>query len=133
MSDHGGWPANTTSDPGCDSSNAPGSEPERTISMSTKNQRGLALSGARVLITGAGSGIGRLMALGAARRGAGEVILWDLSAERAGAVKAEVEAAGATASVGIVDVADRTAVADAADRKSTRLNSSHVAISYAVF
>lgn len=82
--------------------------------MSTKNQRGLALSGARVLITGAGSGIGRLMALGAARRGAGEVILWDLSAERAGAVKAEVEAAGATASVGIVDVADRTAVADAA-------------------
>src|SRR5690625_8018934 len=52
MSDHGGWPANTTSDPGCDSSNAPGSEPERTISMSTKNQRGLALSGARVLITG---------------------------------------------------------------------------------
>ena len=82
--------------------------------MSTKNQRGLALSGARVLITGAGSGIGRLMALEAARRGAGEVILWDLSAERAGAVKAEVEAAGATASVGIVDVADRTAVADAA-------------------
>ena len=82
--------------------------------MSTKNQRGLALSGARVLITGAGSGIGRLMALGAARRGAGEVILWDLSAERAGAVKAEVEAAGATASVGIVDVADRAAVADAA-------------------
>lgn len=34
------------------------------------------LSGARVLITGAGSGIGRLMALGAAVRGA-HVIAWD--------------------------------------------------------
>ena len=82
--------------------------------MSTKNKRGTALHGSRVLITGAGSGIGRLMALGAAQRGASEVIVWDLSAERAEAVKAEIEASGGTASVGIVNVADRAAVAAAA-------------------
>lgn len=82
--------------------------------MSTKNKRGTALHGSRVLITGAGSGIGRLMALGAAQRGASEVIVWDLSAERAEAVKAEIEVSGGTASVGIVNVADRAAVAAAA-------------------
>ena len=44
--------------------------------MSRRRPRaGLVLRGARVLITGGGSGIGRLMALEAARRGAAEVIL----------------------------------------------------------
>ena len=37
------------------------------------------VKGAVVLITGAGSGIGRLMALGAARRGAKAVVVWDLN------------------------------------------------------
>lgn len=45
------------------------------------------LRGSRVLITGAGSGIGRLLALKAARRGAREVILWDLWADRADEVR----------------------------------------------
>lgn len=80
-----------------------------------KRDRGLPLRGARVLITGAGSGIGRLMALGAARRGAAEVVLWDLSAERAEAVRTEIEAAGGAATVGVIDVADRAAVAAAAE------------------
>lgn len=84
--------------------------------MRTTSDHGLAVRGARVLITGAGSGIGRSMALDAARRGAREVILWDLSAERAEAVRAEIDAAGGTASVGTVDIADRTAVAEAAKR-----------------
>lgn len=82
--------------------------------MSKKNTRGLALHGARILITGAGSGIGRQMALEAARRGASEVILWDLSSERAEAVRGEIQTAGGTASVGIVNVADRAGVAEAA-------------------
>ncbi len=77
-------------------------------------RRGAPLRGARVLITGAGSGIGRRMALGAARRGAREVILWDLSEERARRVQAEIEATGGTSSVGVVNVADRGAVAEAA-------------------
>lgn len=73
------------------------------------------LRGSRVLITGAGSGIGRLMALKAARRGAREVILWDLSADRAHEVRVEIEAAGGAASVGTVDVSDSHAVAAAAE------------------
>ncbi|WP_026927873.1 SDR family oxidoreductase [Granulicoccus phenolivorans] len=83
--------------------------------MNTKSShRGLDLHGTRVLITGGGSGIGRRMALEAARRGAGEVILWDLSGEAAEAVAAEIRAIGGTASVQVVNVADRAAVAEAA-------------------
>ena len=50
--------------------------------------RGTKIAGSRILITGAGSGIGRLMALDAAARGAAEVIIWDLSDERGDAVRA---------------------------------------------
>ena len=53
-------------------------------------KRGTEIAGAKVLITGAGSGIGRLMALDAAARGAAEVIIWDLSDERGDVVRAEV-------------------------------------------
>jgi len=35
-------------------------------------------SGSTPVVTGAASGIGRLMALGAAKRGAAAVVLWDL-------------------------------------------------------
>lgn len=85
--------------------------------MSRRRPRaGLALRGARVLITGGGSGIGRLMALEAARRGAAEVILWDLSEERASAVAGEIGRSGGSASTAVVDVSDRTAVAEAAER-----------------
>lgn len=72
--------------------------------------------GARVLITGAGSGIGRLMALDAAARGAREIVVWDLSAERAAAVRDEIVARGGSATVDVVNVADRDAVAAAASR-----------------
>lgn len=81
-----------------------------------RNPRGFALRGARVLITGAGSGIGRLMALEAARRGAAEVVLWDLSEERATAVAGEITSSGGSASTAVVDVSDRAAVAEAAER-----------------
>ncbi|WP_374927884.1 SDR family NAD(P)-dependent oxidoreductase [Kytococcus sedentarius] len=50
-----------------------------------------------VLVTGAGSGIGRLLALGAAARGA-RVVLWDLDGPAADAVASEITAAGPTAS-----------------------------------
>ncbi|GGC87840.1 putative short chain dehydrogenase/reductase [Tersicoccus solisilvae] len=75
--------------------------------------RGQHLDGARVLITGGGSGIGRRMAIEAARRGA-HVILWDLSASAAESVCAEITAAGGTAGHHAVDVADRDAVTAAA-------------------
>lgn len=67
-----------------------------------------------VLITGAGSGIGRLMALGAARRGA-RIVIWDLDAAAGELVRDEVRAIGAAAEAFVVDVSDREAVRAAAE------------------
>ena len=67
-----------------------------------------------VLITGAGSGIGRLMAIGSAKRGAAHVVLWDMDKASADAVAAEVTALGAQASVQVVDVSQKAAVDKAA-------------------
>lgn len=66
-----------------------------------------------VLITGAGSGIGRLMALGAARRGA-RIVIWDLNAAAGDAVRDEIRGTGASAESFVVDVSDREAVRAAA-------------------
>lgn len=60
--------------------------------------------GSVVLITGAGSGIGRLMALEAARRGAKAVLIWDLNEEAAQKVASEVAELGASARGYGVDV-----------------------------
>lgn len=71
------------------------------------------LRGQKVLITGGGSGIGRLMALGAARRDA-RVIVWDLNAVAAHNVRDEIRGTGGRAESAAVDVSDRGAVAAAA-------------------
>lgn len=76
--------------------------------------RGTRLAGARVLVTGGGNGLGRRLAIGAARRGATPVV-WDLVAERAHGVRDEIRAHGLTAEAQVVDVTDRAAVAAAAD------------------
>lgn len=76
----------------------------------------LPLAGARVLITGGGSGIGRLMAIGAAERGAAQVVVWDLSGESGAAVAAEVRKRGAEALAVTVDVTSTDAVAEASRR-----------------
>lgn len=78
-------------------------------------KRGTEIAGAKVLITGAGSGIGRLMALDAAARDAAEIIIWDLSDERGEAVRAEVEAAGTTARAFALNVGDADQVAAMAE------------------
>lgn len=74
-----------------------------------RGTRGYRLAGARVLITGGGSGLGRLMAVSAAGRGA-EVIVWDLSAKAGEGTVAEIRAAGGSATAAVVDVTDREAV-----------------------
>ncbi|WP_209325672.1 SDR family oxidoreductase [Brevibacterium renqingii] len=79
-------------------------------------KRGTEIDDARVLITGAGSGIGRLMALDAAARGAAEVIIWDLSADSGDAVCAEITATGAAARAFAVNVADSDEVEAVAER-----------------
>lgn len=72
-------------------------------------------AGRTVLITGAASGIGRLMALGAARRGA-TLVLWDVNTEPLEAVAKEIESEGGAAHTYLCDVGDRGAVEPVADR-----------------
>ena len=78
-------------------------------------KRGIKINGARVLITGAGSGIGRLMALDAAARGASEVLIWDLSAETGAIVRDEIVATGSHARSFQVNVGDSDQVAASAE------------------
>ena len=70
------------------------------------------LPGSTVLVTGGGSGLGRRMALEAARRGA-RVVIWDVSAG-GGIVRDEIRAADGSAETQTVDVADKDAVRAAA-------------------
>jgi all-trans-retinol dehydrogenase (NAD+) len=72
------------------------------------------LAGKHVLITGAGSGIGRLMALGAAARGATHIVLWDVNLSGAKSVAKELDARGVTALPYAVDVSKKAAVNAAA-------------------
>ena len=70
--------------------------------------------GAVVLITGGASGIGRLMGLEAARRGAGAVVVWDLDASGARRVVEEVRRLGGRGRAWGVDVTSSEAVDAAA-------------------
>ncbi|PNI08343.1 short-chain dehydrogenase [Arthrobacter sp. AFG7.2] len=74
---------------------------------------GTRLAGSTVLITGGGSGLGRRMALEAARRGA-RVLIWDLPAASGVQVRDEIRSAGGAAEAETVNVADRDAVKAAA-------------------
>ncbi len=65
--------------------------------------------GKTAIVTGAGSGVGRAMALGLASDGA-NVVIADLSAERAENVAKEIVAAGGSALAVDVDVADAARV-----------------------
>eukprot|EP00672_Neobodo_designis_P028698 CAMPEP_0174828872 /NCGR_PEP_ID=MMETSP1114-20130205/1582_1 /TAXON_ID=312471 /ORGANISM="Neobodo designis, Strain CCAP 1951/1" /LENGTH=292 /DNA_ID=CAMNT_0016062599 /DNA_START=27 /DNA_END=905 /DNA_ORIENTATION=+ len=67
------------------------------------------IAGEVVLITGGGSGIGRLMAHRFAARGA-SIVLWDLNKEGLEKVQGEITAKGAKCSTYVVDVTDREKV-----------------------
>lgn len=75
--------------------------------------------GARVLITGAASGMGRLYAVRAVFEGAAAVVLWDVNAEALAAVEAELVAnawSGTRIRSYVVDLADMGAIAKTAQR-----------------
>lgn len=77
--------------------------------------RRIALSGARVLVTGGASGLGRQLAIQAASRGA-VVVIWDRDATGAQVVRDEIRAAGGDAESFAIDITDRTAVENVAQR-----------------
>ncbi|MFP5251063.1 MAG: SDR family oxidoreductase [Actinomycetes bacterium] len=62
-----------------------------------------------IVVTGGASGIGRLVALGAARRGA-HVVIWDRDGAAARVVAAEADEAGGRGSAVVVDLADADAI-----------------------
>ena len=90
--------------------------PRLPLPLRRSRSRALALRGRTVLVTGGGSGIGRLMALGAARRGAARVIVWDLDADAGARVAVEARALGVQTEAARVDVTDAAAVAEAASK-----------------
>lgn len=67
------------------------------------------LKGEVAVVTGAGSGIGRLLALALAREGA-RIAVWDVNAASAEAVVREIRGAGNEARAYICDVSQRDAV-----------------------
>jgi all-trans-retinol dehydrogenase (NAD+) len=91
---------------------------------------GTRLAGATIVITGAGSGIGRLMALEAAERGSA-VVLWDRDQHRLDAVEKELTAVGARVYATAVDVSDREAVYAAAERTTAAVGAPDVVINNA--
>ncbi len=68
-----------------------------------------------VLVTGAGSGIGRLMALQFAKQG-GKLVLWDINEKSNDAVKEEIKAMGREAFSYKVDCSKREEIYAAADK-----------------
>ena len=78
----------------------------RTPRLSPARSRRTPVRGAVVLVTGAASGIGALVAVQAAHRGARAVVLWDLDLPAAQDVATRVEAAGATCLAQRVDLRD---------------------------
>nr|XP_054756410.1 epidermal retinol dehydrogenase 2-like [Lytechinus pictus] len=78
-----------------------------------------------VLITGGGSGIGRLMSLSFAELGA-TVIIWDINNETAQGVVKEIRGAGGKAYSHVVDCCDNEAVYKTADK--VREDIGHVTI-----
>lgn len=80
-----------------------------------KNSAKKSLNGKTAVVTGGASGIGRLMSLDFARRGA-RVIAWDLNQSALDALVIEAQAFGAEIVPMAVDVSDRNSVYEAAAR-----------------
>src|SRR3712207_6795433 len=103
---------------------------DETSIVTGPSAAGVDLTGRSALVTGAASGIGRACAERLARVGASVTVL-DLDGDAARRVAGEIGGEAQQADLSDSGVLDGLEVD--ADRKSTRLNSSHANISYAVF
>lgn len=90
------------------------------------------LQGSAALITGAGSGIGRAMAVLFSRRGA-KVAVVDRNAEAANAVVREIQREGGSAIPVPLDLADLDGIASAVEEVATRLGALDVVVNNAGF
>ncbi len=88
------------------------------------------LSGSTVLITGGGMGIGRLMALKAAARGA-RVVIWDINPDNLAGIGGELARSEREHFCFQVDVSDRKAVYEAAEQTLADAGPVHVLINNA--
>lgn len=89
------------------------------------------LAGKRVIITGAGSGIGELMAKEAAAKGASAVVIWDFNAESGQRVVQEISEQGGNALFWQVDVRSGEAVSQAAKEVEAQIGGVDVLINNA--
>jgi 2-hydroxycyclohexanecarboxyl-CoA dehydrogenase len=99
--------------------------------MSTPQHDILDLDGRVALVTGAGQGVGRQIALHLARHGAGGVAVNDYRLERAEAVVEEIHAAGGKAIAVQADVSDFDSVKDMAARVEQTLGTVGVLVNNA--
>ena len=86
-------------------------------------ERLLSLRAQTVLVTGAGSGIGRLLAIGSAQRGAAHVVVWDINEDAAHGVAQEILNLGVEASYDVVDVTKDESVDAAGEAVRSRIGS----------
>ncbi len=99
--------------------------------MPTENEKGISLSNKVALVTGAGRGIGRAIALEFARRGAAVVLNFNRSGQEAEALAGEITSAGGKAVTFQADVADGTQAQDLVKYAIESLGDLHILVNNA--